>query len=505
MEKQMERQYEINDFLKTLFSYKVDNNTEITPEVVSSFLYTYDLSPEELNYTYRNIYPYFEKDFQNTKTKVHEDPRQKNFLQLRTRNKFNDNNYIKMYINVNPTYIYNVVKQVIDFLNANGIDHNSKVSSSPRSDGFVVRLKNASDAKALADYINNDQSLVSVIRKPIPFMFRDGVVGLSYDKNLSYITVLTNLITKYINSKENASEISYKDFCQFQRDNIYNIFSAKNKLAGLKELVSGDEYKKSLGRIRTISKAYMEEDLLSNYLNVYNDLALSTIENDESKYYQLYNGFTNTELQKKQVASITDLVSLVKKDTINEKKELIDDYILYAYNTYKNIDTVRKQLFEFQKGHYSAITRDQNFRVRLADLDEEDLRTITNPSIDKYIKDVLAKELNVESGEKGIDKYQIFINACKATYQTHGVEQLKKAIELALTNRNYQAFTNQNGGFRRELIKYVLPEEVINFVNETIEKNVKVRNTSIPLHEEFTNIFVALVMPNESMYKGLAA
>ena len=501
----MERQFEINDFLKDLFLYKTEHDCEITKEIVSSFLYTYGLSSEELNYTYTNIFPYFEKDFKDSKTKCFNDPRQKNYMQLRSRTRFNDNNYIKLYINVNPTYVYTVVKAVISFLNENGIDHNSQVSTSPRSDGFIVRVRNVSDAQALCDFINSDQSLVEVLRKPIPFMFRDGLVGISYDKNLSYISVLCDLVARYINSKENASEISYKDFCQFQRDTIYDIYSTKNNLEGLKELIASDEYKRPLGRIRLISKSYMEEDLLSNYLNLSNALALSTIENDVSKFYQLYNGFTNSEFQKKQVDSINDLLTLVKKDTINEKKELIDDYILYAYNRYQKADVVIKQLFQFMRGQYSAITRDQDFRTRLADLDQSDLKAITNPSIDGYVKTLLSKELNIASPEQKIDKYELFINACKATYKTHGIDQLRNAIELALNNRNYQAFTNQNGGYRRELIKYVTPEEITEFINETIEKNVKIRNTSVPLHEEFTNIFVALVMPNESMYKGLAA
>ena len=86
------------------------------------------------------------------------------------------------------------------------------------------------------------------------------------------------------------------------------------------------------------------------------------------------------------------------------------------------------------------------------------LLEITNQDISAYVERYIRSKVSEQTPEK---LYEIFVNACIATYQKYGYNQLRKAIECGFT-ADYNYFTDGNNQFRAYLAT-VTPEEFSSF------------------------------------------
>ncbi len=145
-------------------------------------------------------------------------------------------------------------------------------------------------------------------------------------------------------------------------------------------------------------------------------------------------------------------------ETLPLPEQILKEYIDFARLKYGD-SNVAAYLNKYVSDGLSCITRDQNFRGRfLQYLPPSKLLEITNHNISSYIGEYIRSKEPEQTPEM---LYEVFVNACIATYQKYGYNQLRKAIECGFIS-NYNYFTDGNNHFRA-LLATVPPEEFASF------------------------------------------
>ena len=159
--------------------------------------------------------------FKNSKnTFVHVDPNWNYFCQFEHGSlKYNNNgDFIKIYVPLINSRIYEGVNRIFDFIDKSGINHVSKVSSDIRFDDVVIRVTNKEDADKIINFIKNDSYIQEGLLPANPFAFNKDGLALASDGNSSYNSILSVLLTNFINNS-NINEL-----------NSFNFYSYLNKL-----------------------------------------------------------------------------------------------------------------------------------------------------------------------------------------------------------------------------------------------------------------------------------
>jgi len=164
----------------------------------------------------------------------------------------------------------------------------------------------------------------------------------------------------------------------------------------------------------------------------------------------------NVEHYVREVSVEEKTEDLTKKESFAES--FLQEYIDFARLKYGD-SNVEAYLNKYVSDGLGCITRDQNFRGRfLQYLPPSKLLEITNQDISAYVERYIRSKVSEQTPEK---LYEIFVNACIATYQKYGYNQLRKAIECGFT-ADYNYFTDGNNQFRAYLAS-VTPEEFSSF------------------------------------------
>ena len=162
------------------------------------------------------------------------------FLQFYNKGNVKDiSNCYKLYLSFPKDKMEACVKDVFSFIAANNMVNCSKTANKTRSDSVVLRIYNTDDAIKVINYINSNPNLYSNALPTNPFLQRYGVVGMGYDYTMSYNSVVSSLIAKYISDKKTTNSfetISFNDFKNYidtlylnllngvdLEDTIYNI------------------------------------------------------------------------------------------------------------------------------------------------------------------------------------------------------------------------------------------------------------------------------------------
>jgi len=155
-------------------------------------------------------------------------------------NKENDvmalNNPLKIYMPVDYKHLKISVDKIINFLNDNNIAYQAKIAKEIRIDNIIVRVSNINDAKAIIEFVNNDEYIKEGLRKPSPFCFNYKGIALTLDANMSYHNVLVKYIYSYINDKKinnTLDSIDCNDFYNYVSEiytNEYEKFTDFSKI-----------------------------------------------------------------------------------------------------------------------------------------------------------------------------------------------------------------------------------------------------------------------------------
>lgn len=450
----MNREIQINEFLKYFAKIYIQNpNLEIYSDTIYSGLMNYGLTKEEIKN--RSIKDNFDKwinNFRNDQNlNVYHSERQTRFLQFFSK-KYASINCTKLYVSFPKDKIYNCVNKIFKFISDNNMESCSKVADRIRSDSVVLRLPSSEDAKKVINFINNDIELSGVCKEVNPFLIKEGKVGLAYDYLLSYNETLSMILENYFKDyrKNNMlNEVSLQSLREYTIT-FYNKFTNDKNI--VESFLNSELAQRNLSRFD-----YEKIGLLINYNQVIELISKSLDMNtDIQDYFKLYEEMKSGKKEEILLENYDKVLNSKQeeKDSKSYPQELLNNYIFYAKQKY-GADKVGYYLDNYaQEGFLRAITRDNNFRqMFLMYLPSSLVREITNNDVEKYIKKLLGiKEENSKKEITNLDNFELFFDACVATYKKYGTLQLESAIMLA-TMGSYSRFTNGQFGYRNELIK----------------------------------------------------
>ena len=456
---------EINEFLRYAAQiYRNNPEAKITPDAIYYLMKNYSY-PGYYNFDEEKKqiqFDHFEEHFKNNPNlNVYNDSRQPDFEQFVNSYSKNAAKCAKLYLSFDENDIYECADIIFDFIANNKIATTSKIANHVRSDDVVLRIENIEDAKKVISFINSNERILRSAKRTNPFLLRVGVVGIAYDKYLSYKDY-----KKMHNQLNNVSVDELKIFIQYYRQKTFNELQGIEKLAennrdihpGYKVL-NHEQVSRLL--LNELSSDYTFNDYES-FLKKCKDDSLSE---EIASYYQ--SSLNNKNIDKK--------IYEEEKERETIASTLVNSYIDHCiqYKEYNTLDKIEAQLKGFVNGNSRAITNDNNYRENFVKfVRQSDIEQVLK---DRKVKSSLQNEYNKHLEKMDInEKYQLFLKACEATYKKYGSNQLVSAITSAYYNNDYCRFTNDeenNNSFRDNLSNHVSHEELEQFVKHLIRES----------------------------------
>lgn len=453
----MNNPVKIDEFLKYYAKiYKQNPGLPILRDTIYHGLMTYDLNDEEKqNGSIKYMFTNWIEHYKNTNLIVYQSELQKRFLQFHSSNGRNSEDYVKIYITFSKEDMELSVMNIFDFINQNNYETYSKVSDVIRSDAVVLRMANINEAKKVISFINNDPYLSKKARKINPFLIKDGVVGIASDRDLSYNSTIAFLITKYYKSVSNYDNVNYENFKLFTHNYYNDVFTNQTRL---EEFMHEAEFLSNKKRFNS------EGELLANYYEIFKliNMSLNKHINLTDFYNQIakaQNESTFKRLTKYFNVSIQNINDKKVSNNIN-KKDLLDQYIMYALKKYNSSFETINCLKSYLNGNQKAITRDKNFRINFTNyLLPNDILKIVNGDLEEYIHNFVPNKIENEN------LFNLITAALTETYNKYGFIHAKTAIFALITSNNVSYITNGENNYRNRLSKYSY-EEISSQFNE---------------------------------------
>ena len=292
---------------------------------------------------------------------------------------------IKLYVAPKPSSMDIITTEILNFLKENNIQTYFKAAMKDRNDALTIRLLNEEDARKVTSFINNNDIITKNVRKTNPFLMREGVVGLAYDRLISYNSTIAKLIASYLNerNKNNGIDnICLNDFNNFLFSYFAKTFITCKDIKQYKEDFQKD-FEKS-----TENPA----DLMLNHLHVINMIHRAVcLEDSIDTVIKNYNLSIDYEYNKTCRNKFCKSLGVNYDDEL--EKNILDEYIKYASEKYVIGDfTVHDYLNSYAAGNHKSITRDWDYRTKFEyHLPPEKVLEITNGDISNYINSVLNK------------------------------------------------------------------------------------------------------------------
>ena len=349
----MNNPVEIDEFLKYYAKiYKQNPELPILRDTIYHGLMTYGLKEEEKqDKSIKYMFNKWIEHYKNTNLIVYESELQKRFLQFHSSNGRNSEDYVKIYVTFAKEDMESCVMQIFDFIGQNKFETYSKVSDVIRSDAIVLRMANINDAKKVINFINTNPYLSSKARKTNPFLIKNGVVGLASDRDLSYNSTIAFLITKYYKSVSNYDNVNYENFKLFAQNYYNDVFINQTRL---EEFMHETEFISNKKRFNS------EGEILANYYEIFKLINISF--NEHTNLNDFYNHIamvqnesTFKRLSKYFNVSIQNINNQPVLNNIN-KKDLLDQYIMYALKKYNSVVETINCIKSFINGNQEAIT-----------------------------------------------------------------------------------------------------------------------------------------------------
>ena len=184
------------------------------------------------------------------------------------------NEHIKIYIPLDSQHIEEGAKLIFNFLTNHNISHVSKIGKQIRFDDIVVRLIKEEDAKALLDFVKNNDYIQEGLIKANPFAFQQDGIAMACDGHESYNYTVAQLIDLYLNSRKrnnSLDKVSYQDYYHYLADHYRSEFINKEShLLENKLDMNTEESKKNYQHIIALMlKSQSKDFTLKDYFNHY--------------------------------------------------------------------------------------------------------------------------------------------------------------------------------------------------------------------------------------------
>lgn len=224
----MNRLNECDKFLKQM-AY-ISKNTSLTSSNIYSYMVRIGVPQEYRDIDLSNIFSYWINHFQNEPNiNVYVDPKWSYFCQFVNLNNADIelSDGIKMYIPVNPEFVYDCANELFEFMARNNIYNVSKIGKHPRFDNIVLRIYNKKDATRIQYFIDNNELIQRNLLPPNPFAIIKNNIAYAMDDKMSFNSELSLLIQKYIDYKKQCQmldTVGIEDFKEFLRNYYINTY-----------------------------------------------------------------------------------------------------------------------------------------------------------------------------------------------------------------------------------------------------------------------------------------
>lgn len=443
---------------------------------IYALLEMYDFSEKELSdYDTSIFFEQWQKHFR-TKKHIKTGYRMNGFLSFDSQN-FADYSCVKLYLSFPKEHLYEAVIQIFDFMDKKKIPTSSKVAAHLRSDGVVLRVSSVSEANLIINYLNNNQKLSSWMKKTNPFVPRLGSIGIAYDEDLSYNSVVEDIIYAYLNSKksENAlSKVNYNDFVLYVHQYYNQTFKS---IDGIKALQNNSNFQKNYHRISQYNLRYTEGKLVLNYKKVCKMLLQSLdYQKTDDSYLRTILEFQNKDSDY-QMSSYYDTIINAEKQRKNLEtlKNILDDYIMYLENN--NMDA-KKILNAFvTQGNYNLITRNNSYRnLFYYNNMLGALATLTNNNINEYVSNIIAmNKVSKESANTMIlveDVKRVIDEYIEYGLTKYGASIVCNQLNKFLSNGDYNLIT-RDYQLRDKFMSYQLDRNIHQFFSDRVDDYVR--------------------------------
>lgn len=476
METSSTKKLKIDLFLKEI--QLLSQYNKIDSEQIYLQLCNYGIPENEKNQNVSSIFTTLqEKNKQNNQLDVFVDPWWSYFCQFRNKNGFGSRgtvipyelNPIKIYVPLKSENLERNTQKIFDFISKNNIRHCSKLATHIRTDNLVIRVFSKEEADKIISFINSDEELKNSMNEPNPFCINDGKVGISMDRNLSYNTILSKYIYKYIkmvNDKKNLATCDgFKLFLEQHLKNLQNKTDISNEM-----MMGTDRYTEN-----------MPQFLQS--LEEVTNIMIKGIEGADKKelyeYHKEINDFSYNQSKKQEYKDFD--YKQFGKENFDLLKEVFQVMVKkYGYNNTKdNLELYR------DTGDLSYITRTNGIREKVES--SKTFRSYLNlVSLNGMLCQI--NSMTKEQEEKSQKEY-ILEDVCRSTYiacQTPergycGKNQVASLL-IRMQQNNYDYITRLNNArtIARENLK---PEEIKDIIKKSLESNGYIIENENDLYE----------------------
>ena len=306
-------------------------------------------------------------------------------------------NPIKIYLPTDYIHIDNTINKILNYFNKKNTGFEMKVTNKICNNDISLRLSSIKDVNKFLIFVKNNKKVKEGLLSTNPFCYIENNLSFTIDGNLSYISIVSNYIYNYLDSKNNnLDDINIDDFYNFIIDMYNNTFINFTKYKDLKipgidnptveEILN---YKKITELILKTSEKKFNKDSFEEHFNECNDM--NKVKEEENCFLAL-NTLINYISVEKQYKSDSEILDTLKKyfETDN-----------LSYITNKGFFRTTMYLTKF-KENIEKILKDNNLSLEqlISNLNIETYNKLNDDEIDELInqnKELYTKYLNNEN------------------------------------------------------------------------------------------------------------
>ncbi len=466
-----DRFVEIDSFLKRMANIYADSSYID----VYACLEMYDFSDEELrDYDTSQFFEHWQKHFASTQH-IKTGFRMRGFLSFDSLG-LKDYSCVKMYLSFPKEHLDEAVIKIFDYLDKKKIVTSSKVAAHLRSDEVVIRVASISDANLIMDFISNNRELSSWMKKTNPFVPRNGRVGVAYDEDLSYNSVVDDIMSAYLRLRKDEhalSKVGYDDFVSYVQQYYNRTFKS---IDGIKNLLKESDFQSNYHRISGYSHCYTEGKLVLNYEKVCMMLLQSLdYHKTVNDYFALISRFQNKEQDYQMTRYYDTIINAAKqKETLQSLKKILDGYIIYLDNN--NMDAKGILNSFLQQGNYYFITRENSYRSLFYYNNMLGaIGTLTNHNIDDYVSNIINLSKTKEEGNTSVKLAEeikhVIDEYIEYGLTKYGMNIVCRQLNNFLLNGDYNLITRDHQ-LRDKFMSYQLERNIHQFFTGKVDSYV---------------------------------
>ena len=311
-------------------------------------------------------------------------------------------NNIKIYLSLEQDKIYEISSKIIEYMYKKKVPSLYTIQNYYNDKVVSISFISIEDLEAVTNYIKTRLKLTNV--------------SIGIDGIMSYNSVLSKLIERYMKEIDSYDNVNIDSFSNFIEDNILSINKRRKEyLILLYDLDSNEKYNDFI--------------ILSNIIkdNAYNELSLEKLQKYQKKMCS----------KKEKIFTEDELININKLAV----RQLLD-VILEVYDNDENINN----------------TIDELHKNILSFLKEEDYNYLPK---EKNIRSIIKEKITYDNFRDHIMRLgtEALFKVCVDTKMKYGDVQLKRALKEAEETGNISSFTNMNGA--RSELGIVLPKEIL--------------------------------------------